>query len=516
MKTPHLFLTGFARFRAFLLAAASLLCLLAPPAHAAPGDLDATFGTGGKVTTDFGSGGDSGRSMAVQSDGKIVVAGYSRNASGNDDIALVRYTSAGALDTSFNGTGKVTTDIGSGHDQATSVAVQSDGNIVVAGISNIGPNADIALVRYTSTGELDTSFNGTGKVTTPIGSSYDEGFSVAVQSDGRIVVAGHSYFGSNWDIALVRYTSTGALDTSFNGTGKVTTDIGSSHDYGESVAVQNDGKIVVAGDSKNASADEDVALVRYTSTGALDTSFNGTGKVTTPIGSGQDRGYSVAVQSDGRIVVAGYSYNASGYEDFALVRYTSTGALDTSFNGTGKVTTDFLSSYDRGFSVAVQSDGKIVVAGQSYNASGNEDFALVRYEGDPVDLDLDGDGLLDSWEVAHFGTTASHSALDDFDHEGYVELLELAFGLAPTTPNAGGLPAIVDEGGYLTATITRQPGVTYEVQSAGTLQAAQPDSFSPASTTVLIDTATTLKVRDNTLIGTPPARFMRVKVTAAP
>ena len=115
MKTPRLLIPGLAPLRAFLPAAASLLCLLAPPARAAPGDLDVTFGTGGKVTTFIGSRDDRGLSVAVQSDGKIVVAGYSSNG-GNLDIALVRYTSTGALDASFNGTGKVTTPIGSGTD----------------------------------------------------------------------------------------------------------------------------------------------------------------------------------------------------------------------------------------------------------------------------------------------------------------------------------------------------------------------------------------------------------------
>ena len=97
-----------------------------------------------------------------------------------------------------------------------------------------------------------------------------------------------------------------------------------------------------------------------------------------------------------------------------------------------------------------------------------------------------------------------------------MELLELALGLNPTLPNAGGLPAAIDEGGYLTMTLTKQPGVTYEVQSAGTLLPALPDSFSAASTTILTNNATTLKVRDNVLIGTPPARYLRLKVTAAP
>ena len=130
--------------------------------------------------------------------------------------------------------------------------------------------------------------------------------------------------------------------------------------------------------------------------------------------------------------------------------------------------------------------------------------------------DADDDGLLDSWELTYWPTNVGHNALDDFDHDGYVELLELALGLNPTLPNAGGLPAAINEGGYLTMTLTKQPGVTYEVQSAGTLLPALPDSFSAASTTILINNATALKVRDNFLIGTPPARYLRLKVTAAP
>ena len=120
--------------------------------------------------------------------------------------------------------------------------------------------------------------------------------------------------------------------------------------------------------------------------------------------------------------------------------------------------------------------------------------------------DADGHGLLDSWELTYWPTIFGHSALDDFDHDRYAELLELALGLNPTLPNAGGLPVAINEGGYLTMTITKQPGVTYEVQSAGTLLPALPDSFSAASTTVLTNNATTLKVRDNILIGTPPSR----------
>jgi hypothetical protein len=131
-------------------------------------------------------------------------------------------------------------------------------------------------------------------------------------------------------------------------------------------------------------------------------------------------------------------------------------------------------------------------------------------------VDGDNDGMLDTWEIMHFGTQYDHGPLDDFDKDGYVELLELALGLNPTIANPGGLPPVTPEGGYLTMTITKQPGVNYEVQTAGTLLPAQPDSFSAASTTVLINNATTLKVRDNVLMTTPGGRFMRVQVTAAP
>ena len=127
--------------------------------------------------------------------------------------------------------------------------------------------------------------------------------------------------------------------------------------------------------------------------------------------------------------------------------------------------------------------------------------------------DGDADGLRDAWELDSWGTTIGHTALDDFDHDGIPELLEMAFGLDPKKPDAAALPQPVVEDGYLTITLTKYPGVTYEVQSA-----AAPDApaFSPATTTVLLDNAAMLKVRDNFPIATNPARWMRGKVTTAP
>ncbi|MBP7111441.1 MAG: DUF4347 domain-containing protein, partial [Nitrosomonas sp.] len=351
-----------------------------------------TFGAGdGKLTTNFGVSDDQGTSMTVQADGKVLVAGRSWNGS-NYDFALVRYNTDGTLDTSFSGDGTLTTAIGSGDDYGQSIAVQADGKILVTGYGWNGSTYDFALVRYNTDGTLDTSFSGDGKLTTDFGASSDYGYSVTVQADGKILVAGQSNVGGAYDFALTRYNSDGTLDTSFSGDGKLTTDFGVSDDYGTSMTVQADGKILVAGYSWNGST-FDVALVRYNNNGTLDTSFSGDGMLTTDFGASSDYGYSVTVQADGKILVAGQS-NVGGTYDFALVRYNTDGTLDTSFSGDGKLTTNFGSSYNYGASVTVQADGKILVGGTSWNGS-NYDFALVRYNSDgTLDTSFSGDGEL--------------------------------------------------------------------------------------------------------------------------
>ena len=299
------------------------------------GSLDTTFSHNGMVNTDVGTSYDFGSSVTVQEDGKILVAGSSRNAAGNDDFALVRYNNDGSLDTTFGGDGIVTTAIGTGYDNASSVTVQADGKILVAGSSNLP--YDFALVRYNSDGSLDATFSSDGKVTTSIG-GFDSARSVTVQADGKILAAGYCDNGINYDFALIRYNSDGSLDTTFGSTGIVSTVIGTNYEAAQSVTVQSDGKILVAGYSKNTAGNDDFALVRYNNNGSLDNTFSGDGKVTTAIGTGSDIGYSVAVQADGKILLTGYSINGSN-SDFALVRYNSDGSLDTTFSNDGKLTT---------------------------------------------------------------------------------------------------------------------------------------------------------------------------------
>ncbi|MDZ8064518.1 MAG: DUF4347 domain-containing protein, partial [Nostoc sp. DedQUE08] len=335
---------------------------------------DTSFSSDGKVTTDLGFIAiDIGRSVALQTDGKIIVAGDS-----NGDFALVRYNTDGSLDTSFNSNGKVTTDLGLlSIDIGYSLAIQADGKIIVAGTNG----TDFALARYNSNGSLDTSFSSDGKVTTGFGLTIDIAHSTTVQADGKIIVAGTD----GTDFALARYNSNGSLDTSFSSDGKVTTDFGLlAIDIVYSTAVQADGKIIVAGVSNG-----DFALARYNSNGSLDTSFSSDGKVTTDFGLlAIDIVYSTAVQADGKILVAGESNG-----DFALARYNSDGSLDTSFSSDGKVTTDFgLLPNEIAYSLAVQADGKILVAGVS-----NNDFALVRYNSDgSIDTTFDNDGKVNT------------------------------------------------------------------------------------------------------------------------
>ncbi|HNL13877.1 MAG TPA: DUF4347 domain-containing protein, partial [Accumulibacter sp.] len=349
-----------------------------------------SFGLGdGSLTTAPGSDHDIGRSVTVQSDGKILVAGYSYNGS-NNDFALVRYNTDGSLDTSFSNDGMLTTAIGSGDDIGYSVTVQPNGKILVAGYSHNGSNMDFALVRYNADGSLDTSFSNDGMLTTAVGTGNDYAYSVVLQPDGKILVAGEGIV-ANRDFALVRYNADGSLDTSFSGDGMLTTAIGPSYDVGYSVALQPDGKILVAGFRLN--GDQDFAVVRYNADGSLDTSFSGDGMLTTAIGPGYDTAYSLAIQPDGKILVGGQAYNGANM-DFALARYNADGSLDTSFSNDGMLLTAIGSSTDIGYSVTIQPDGKILVAGESFNGS-KHNFALVRYNSDgSLDTSFSGDGML--------------------------------------------------------------------------------------------------------------------------
>jgi uncharacterized delta-60 repeat protein len=333
--------------------------LLAVAAQAFPGDLDATFGGDGTVTTDFGDPA-AAHALAYVSNGKLVAAG-----SAGGDFAVARYLEDGTPDPTLDVDGQVTTDFG-GQDEANGVVVQPNGKIVAAG----GSDGDFALVRYKGGGKFDPSFGTQGQVMTDFGGA-DVARAVVRLPDGRFVVVG----GSGQDFAVARYTFKGDLDGTFGTLGTVTTDFGGD-DRAEAVALQSDGRIVVAGRS-----DGDFALARYDASGVLDATFDGDGRVTTDFSAGQDAALDVAIQPNTEIVVAGTT-DQGGSSDFALARYTPIGSLDVGsapfdvgFGVDGRVTTDFGGTDPEGaWGVAVQVDGKVVAAGVALG-----DFALARF-----------------------------------------------------------------------------------------------------------------------------------------
>ena len=339
------------------------------------GILDGTFGNNGKVITSMGPGNSIIHSLALQPDGKILAAGWTWNGTDND-FAIARYNTNGSLDSSFGNNGKVTTAIGAGNDKGTSVVMMSDWTIVVGGSSFNGQDDDFVLVRYLANGTLDNNFGTNGKVITPIGTGNDNINAIAIQPDSSIVAAGTVSNGVSNSFGLARYHSNGTLDNSFGTNGKVVTPGGISDDEGYSLVLQPDGKIVVGGYSNNG-VNDDFGLVRYLPNGNQDSSFGVNGKVTTAIGSSNEAVYSLLVQPDGKLVAAGSSL-FGGINRYALVRYNVDGSLDNSFGANGKVTTVMSVSNNEAYAVALQPDGKIVAAGYA-NDSIKENFSVARY-----------------------------------------------------------------------------------------------------------------------------------------
>ncbi len=340
--------------------------------------------------------GANGNAAALQPDGKIVVAGSSYSGS-SSSLAVARYNTDGTLDTSFNGTGILVMPDNVNLGGASAIAVQPDGKIVIAG-------SGWAIVRLNSDGNFDATFGVAGIVRTILTPGWATASALALPADGRIVVGGDYHNGSSTEYYMAaRYNSDGSLDTTFNGTGYVTTSFYGANTHG--VAVQPDGKIVLAGQ-----ADSIFAVLRYTANGVLDTSFGGSGIVTTIVGPNFDVGRAVAVQSDGKIVVAGESFRGqvTAY-DFAVVRYNPDGTLDTSFNGTGMTTTGVGQFNNQAYSVAIQPDGKIVLGGHDDSWLGyTKSFGVVR---------LTPNGFLD----ASFGSNGKVSTLiETIDEVGSV------------------------------------------------------------------------------------------------
>jgi uncharacterized delta-60 repeat protein len=396
------------------------------------GTLDSTFNSVGFVKTGGYSGGNV--CMAIQSDGKIVVAGKN---SSNQRVVL-RYNTNGSLDPSFNGTGIVTTASGNGFNNARSVIIQSDGKIIVVGDFFDGSyNTHVSLVRYNSDGSLDNTFGTAGIVTSTIGSYSDNVGKAVLQSDGKIVVGAYSLesWTGSYRFTILRYTTAGVLDATFNSIGYNSVDLSCSNFASYNmmpscgVALQSDGKVLFSGAYGTSETSRDMVCIRLNSNGTLDNSFNGIGYITKDLSGNEDYANDVAVDDNGKILLAGkrgsyaavaryhpdgtidltFGNSGSMYFDLgtsaycniqritilpddkllvggmayigsyniAVARLNANGTLDNTFGTNGKVNCGFLGSAQvNGYSQAVQNDGKIVVAG-GYNFA---EFAVMRFK----------------------------------------------------------------------------------------------------------------------------------------
>jgi uncharacterized delta-60 repeat protein len=400
--------------RSFAVSAVMLLVLLASQqiGRCAPGDPDPTFGSGGHVVTDFSGNDDYGFAVALQPDGRVIVAGQS----GIYPVfhaALARYNTNGQLDSTFGTGGKVIAALDGGGDGLATIALQPDGKIVAAG-SVIHDNWQLSflLARFSPDGTLDRSFGNQGIVVTNFGDSTAAAHALVLQPDGKIFVAGVSGAGPYSelnDFALARYNSNGSLDQSFGNGGKLKTHFPGVSNTGSratAAALQADGKLVVAGTYKNEATAREFAVARYNPKGNLDTTFGSGGMVTTSMGSGDAIAFSVALLSDGRIVASGYLDVGRRNHDFALACYNPSGTLNQSFGNGGRVTTDFFGATDDiAYGLAAQSDGKLVLAGRT-GTYPTFHFALARYNNS---------GQLDQT----FGTGGKVSSVFDNRGQGY-------------------------------------------------------------------------------------------------
>ncbi len=346
--------------------------------YTAAGAVDASFGSSGFVRLDLTSNEEVVYGLALQADGKIIAVGQAIPSS--TDFAIVRLTTAGIQDPTFGTGGLVTLDVaGSGYtDVAKAVAVQGDGSILVAGTYGTSSYSHIAVAKFTSTGALDTSFGVSGVATASIGSYGDDVAGFAVQSDGKIVVASQADFSDFRYASLARFTAAGVLDTSFSSDGLLHQALNdwSYNDSPAAVFLQSDGKIVVAG-SSTTSTYSALSLGRFGSAGELDAGFGSGGTTQTLAGTANSQGLAAALQPDGMILVAGYTVNST--EDFLLARYTSAGVLDSAFGSSGIVTMDVAGDADDAItSLAVQPDGMIVAGGYAV-VGGISCFSLARF-----------------------------------------------------------------------------------------------------------------------------------------
>ena len=347
---------------------------------AGQGDLDSGFGANGngRILEVFSSSAPSASAIVQQSDGRIVVAATSRS---NGQLIVARYLADGSLDLSFSQDGVQAVQLSQGAGAANAMLVQPDGKIVLAGRGQqrtLGDN-DVTVVRLNIDGSLDTSFDTDGIAAYTTGGFDDFATGIVRQSDGKLVVAAAANPNRSYDFEFVRFNADGSLDNSFGSSGRTLVDFNGGDDQPAAFLQQADGALVAAGFTRDSNGIANIAVVRVSASGALDTAFGTGGKATISFPSLQSSATSIAQQSDGKLVIAGTVQEGASSSDAAIVRLAANGALDTTFGNAGRVSVafggkDFLSG------VVANSDGTLVVTGRMQNASPPpNDIFLARF-----------------------------------------------------------------------------------------------------------------------------------------
>jgi uncharacterized delta-60 repeat protein len=398
------------------------------------GSLDLSFGVGGKVTTTIGTQAYL-TGCALQADGGIVAAGYQYDAATSWTIAVVRYKPDGSLDTGFGSGGIFAVQFG-GRDYGASVRIQDDGKIVVAGRSDL-TDTKLLVVRLNPSGSLDPGFAAGGVFLSQIRNFRSEAFKVDIQADGKLVILGSVSNDTFYSFSLVRLNSNGTVDTGFGDQGLDLIPSGPSNSF----RIDQDGRFVVLGYRYDYSLGTNrTVIMRFTADGMADQSFGVNGRVEfsnfTNQENASDSPADVAIQSDGKIVVLEHvTYRLNGVDraDLAVARLHADGTLDQSFGTGGKTLTSVFGN-DQANALAIQRDGRIVVAGTGYINNGSF-FEIVRYIGaDAVTCDFDGDGKSDisvyrttdgnwyllrsatnTFSAVHFGTAEDVPVPADYD-----------------------------------------------------------------------------------------------------
>ena len=325
------------------------------------GRLDAAFGMGGKVVTDLGAN-DYAFDLAIQDDGGIVVAGE-RRAAASARFVVQRYRPNGTLDPGFANAGTALTGFGRRFQSASAIAITPGGRIVVVGSTSNGVTSRSAVTRYRADGRLDRGFGGDGRVTTDVSPSGEQFTDLAIQPDGRIVAAGWAEVSLVPMFSAVRYTIDGRLDHSFDGDGIARVDVALGADRARAIAEQRDGTFVLAGGASAGGRDE-WALIRLGPRGHVDPTFGNRGRLVTDFGPGFDEAYALAVQANGKLVVAGRIRN-DAKDDIGVLRLKPGGGHDRTFGAGGRTLTDVAGGSDAARDITIAPNGKIVVTGEA-------------------------------------------------------------------------------------------------------------------------------------------------------